>query len=147
MTRINKTEEQKKTTKKGLTKWEIAAMKETLAERNSGKVEGEGVVLDKIAKMVEPDRSMAKRVHAIVMKTAPDLVPRLWYGMPAYSKKEKVVCWFQDAAKFKARYATFSFSDKANLDDGAMWPVVYALKKLTPVEEARIVALVKKAVS
>ncbi len=83
---------------KGLTKWEIAAMKETLAERNSGKAEGEGVVLDKIAKMPEPDRAMAKRVHAIVMKTAPDLVPRLWYGMPAYSKNDKVVCWFQDAA-------------------------------------------------
>jgi uncharacterized protein YdhG (YjbR/CyaY superfamily) len=131
---------------KGLTKWEIAAMKETIAERNSGKVKGEGVVLEKIEKMPEPDRTMAKRVHAIVMKTAPDLMPRLWYGMPAYSKKDKVVCWFTDANKFKARYSTFSFSDKANLDDGSMWPVVFALKKLTSTEEAKIAALVKKAV-
>lgn len=137
----------KKTNKKvGLTKEEIAAMKEAIAERNSGKSEGEDVVLAKIAKMPEPDRSMAKRVHAIVMKTAPDFVPRLWYGMPAYSKNDKVVCWFTDANKFKARYATFSFSDKANLDDGSMWPVVFALKKLTVVEEAKIVALVKRAV-
>ncbi len=134
------------TKSKGFTKEEIGAMKEYLAERNSGKSEGESAVFDKIAKMPEPDRSMARRVHAIVMKAIPDLVPRLWYGMPAYSKNDKVVCWFQDANKFKARYATFSFSDKANLDDGPMWPISFALKKLTSVEEARIIALVKRAV-
>jgi uncharacterized protein YdhG (YjbR/CyaY superfamily) len=130
----------------GLTKEEIAAMKETLKERNS-KMDGESAVLAKIAQMPEPDRSMAKRIHQIVKTAAPELVPRTWYGMPAYSRGEKIVCFFQDANKFKARYATLGFSDKANLDEGAMWPISYALKELTPSEEARIVALVKKAVS
>lgn len=131
---------------KGLTKEEIAAMKETLKERNSN-VDGESAVLAKIAEMPEPDRTMAKRIHQIVKTTAPELVPRTWYGMPAYSKGDKVVCFFQDANKFKARYATLGFSDKAQLDEGAMWPISFALKKLTAAEEAKIAALVKKAVS
>ncbi|MGH9918114.1 MAG: iron chaperone [Nitrososphaerales archaeon] len=97
--------------------------------------------------MKEPDRTKAKRIHEIVMATAPELTPRTWYGMPAYAKDDKVICWFQDAAKFKSRYATFSFSDKAHLDEGRMWPVVYSILELTPAEEARIAALVKKAVS
>jgi uncharacterized protein YdhG (YjbR/CyaY superfamily) len=104
-------------------------------------------VLAKIAEMPEPDRAMAERLHAIVKASAPDLSPRTWYGMPAYAKDGKVVCFFQSAAKFKARYATFGFSDKANLDDGAMWPTSYALKRLTAAEEKAIGALVKKAVS
>lgn len=133
--------------KKGLTKEEIAAMKEALKERNAGDANGESAVLAKIAKMSEPDRSMAKRVHAIVRETAPSLVPRLWYGMPAYSKDEKVICFFQDANKFKARYSTLGFSDKANLDEGSMWPTTFAIKKLTPYEEARIASLVKKALA
>lgn len=128
-----------------LTKEEIAAMKETLKERRDG-AQGEAVVLERIAKMPEPDRSMAKKVHAIVRANAPNLIPRTWYGMPAYANKEgKVICWFQDANKFKARYATFSFSDKANLDEGSMWPISFALKKLTGSEEAKIAALVKRA--
>jgi uncharacterized protein YdhG (YjbR/CyaY superfamily) len=131
---------------KGLTKEEVAAMKETLEERNSS-VNGESAVLAKIAKMPEPDRTMAKRIHQIVKTAAPELVPRTWYGMPAYSKGEKVVCFFQDANKFKARYATLGFSDKARLDEGDMWPTSYALTKLTAAEEAKIVALVKKAAS
>jgi uncharacterized protein YdhG (YjbR/CyaY superfamily) len=130
----------------GLSKEEIAAMKETLKERREG-AEGESVVLAKIAEMKEPGRTMAKRIHQIVKTVAPDLIPRTWYGMPAYSKGDKVICFFQDANKFKARYATFGFSDKAKLDDGEMWPISYALKKLTPAEEAKIAALVKKAVS
>ncbi len=136
----------KTSTKTGLTKWEIAAMKETLKERNSS-ANGEGEVLAKIAKMPEPDRTMAKRIHQLVKTTAPNLIPRTWYGMPAYSKDDKVICWFQDAAKFKARYATFSFSDKSKLDDGNMWPISFAIKKLTSAEEAKIVALIKKALS
>jgi uncharacterized protein YdhG (YjbR/CyaY superfamily) len=137
-----------KTTKKasGLTKEEIAAMKETLKERNSN-MDGESAVLAKIAEMQEPDRTTARRIHQIVKTTAPELVPRTWYGMPAYSKGDKVVCFFQDAHKFKARYATLGFSDKAHLDEGAMWPTSFALKKLTAAEEAKIIALVKKAVS
>ncbi|HUC38755.1 MAG TPA: DUF1801 domain-containing protein [Candidatus Acidoferrum sp.] len=131
---------------RGLTKEEIAAMKETLKERNSN-MDGETAVLAKIAAMKEPDRTMAKRIHQIVRTVAPELTPRTWYGMPAYSKGEKVICFFQDANKFKARYATFGFSDKANLDDGAMWPISFALKKLTPAEETRITSLVKRAVS
>jgi uncharacterized protein YdhG (YjbR/CyaY superfamily) len=99
----------------------------------------------KIAEMPEPDRAMAERLHAIIKAAAPALSPRLWYGMPAYAKDGNVVCHFQDARKFKSRYATFGFSDKANLDDGAMWPVAYALTELTAAEEARIVALVKAA--
>jgi uncharacterized protein YdhG (YjbR/CyaY superfamily) len=131
---------------KGLTDEEIAAMKETLKERNS-KMDGESAVLSKIAEMPEPDRAIAKRIHQIVKTTAPNLIPRTWYGMPAYAKDEKIVCFFQDAAKFKARYATLGFSDKANLDEGAMWATAFALKGLTAAEEARISELVKKAVS
>jgi uncharacterized protein YdhG (YjbR/CyaY superfamily) len=112
-----------------------------------GAADGESEVLAKIAEMAEPDRAMAERLHAIIKAAAPDLSPRLWYGMPAYARDGNVVCFFQDAAKFKARYATLGFSDKAKLDDGAMWPNSYALTKLTPTDEARIGALVKKAVS
>ena len=130
----------------GLTKGEIAAMKETLKERNSN-IDGEEAVLAKIAEMAEPGRAMAKRIHHIVKTTAPQLISRTWYGMPAYSKADNVICFFQDANKFKARYATFGFSDKANLDEGAMWPTSFALKKLTAAEEAKITVLVKKAVS
>ena len=104
-------------------------------------------MLAKIAEMPEPDRAMAERLHAIVKATAPALSPKTWYGMPAYAKDGKVVCFFQSAEKFKSRYATFGFSDKANLDEGAMWPTSFALKKLTAAEEAKIGALVKKAVS
>jgi uncharacterized protein YdhG (YjbR/CyaY superfamily) len=131
---------------KGLTKEEIAAMKETLRERNSN-TDGESAVLAKIAGMPEPDRTMAKRIHQIVKTTAPELIPRTWYGMPAYSKGDKVICFFQGAHKFKARYSTLGFSDKAHLDEGAMWPTYFAVKKLTAAEEATITALVKKAVS
>ena len=132
---------------RGLSEEERSAMKEAIKERNAGKaVEGEGVVLEKIAKLPEPDRTMAKKVHAIVMKSVPGLVPRLWYGMPAYSKDGKTICFFQDAHKFKTRYATLGFSDKANLDEGNMWPNSYALNKLTAAEEKRIAELVKRAV-
>jgi hypothetical protein len=133
---------------KGLTEEEIAAMKETLEERRmEGKVDGEIAVLAKIAEMPEPDRSMSKRIHAIIKASAPVLSSRTWYGMPAYAKDDKVICFFQCASKFKARYATLGFSDKANLDEGEMWPTSFALKELTAAEEARIGALVKKAVS
>jgi len=111
------------------------------------KADGETAVLAKIAEMPEPDRAMAKRLHAIIKASAPALSPRLWYGMPAYAKDGKVVCFFQSAQKFKTRYATFGFSDAANLDKGAMWPTAFALTKLTAAEEAKIAALVKKAVS
>jgi len=121
-------------------------MRDRVQEMRAGKGEGEDVVLAKIAEMREPDRSMAKRLHVIIRESAPALSPRLWYGMPAYAKDEKVVCHFQAASKFKTRYATFGFSDKANLDEGNMWPNAFALKKLTAAEEARIAALVKKAV-
>ena len=104
-------------------------------------------MLAKIAEMQEPDRAMAKRLHAIIKASAPALLSRTWYGMPAYAKDGNVVCFFQSAQKFKTRYATFGFSDKANLDEGAMWPTAFALKELTAAEEARIAALVKKAVS
>jgi uncharacterized protein YdhG (YjbR/CyaY superfamily) len=104
-------------------------------------------VLAKIAEMPKPDRAMAERLHALIKASAPDLSPKTWYGMPAYAKDGKVVCFFQSAAKFKSRYATLGFSDDANLDDGAMWPTSFALKELTAAEEARIAALVKKAVS
>ena len=104
-------------------------------------------MLAKIAEMPEPDRAMAERLHALIKDSAPDLAPRTWYGMPAYAKDGKVVCFFQSAQKFKARYATLGFSDKANLDEGAMWPTSFALKKLTAAEEERIAALVKQAVS
>ena len=125
-----------------LTTEERAALKETLKD-----TEGEEVVLAKIAAMSDSDRAMAERIHAIVMKAAPGLTPRTWYGMPAYEKDGKVICFFQDAAKFKARYATIGFSDKANLDDGNMWPTSFALTTLTKADEARIAKLVKQAVS
>jgi hypothetical protein len=131
---------------KGFTAEERAAMKEYLQEK-AGQGEGESVVLAKIAAMPEPDRAMAKRLHAIVKASAPALSPRLWYGMPAYARDGKVVCFFQSAAKFKTRYATFGFSDKANLDEGGTWPTAFALKELTAADEAKIGALVKKAVS
>jgi uncharacterized protein YdhG (YjbR/CyaY superfamily) len=133
---------------KGFTADERAAMRERARELKAAtdKVEGESAVLDKIAEMPEPDRSMGNRLHQIVTASAPELVPRLWYGMPAYAKDGKVVCFFQGAEKFKTRYATFGFSDKANLDQGAMWPSAFALKELTAKEEAKISALVKKAV-
>ena len=135
---------------KGLSAEEKAALKETLKERKAAasKEEAEKAVLEKIAEMEEPDRSMAKRLYEIIKANAPALWPRTWYGMPAYANQDgKVVCFFQSAQKFKARYATFGFNDSANLDDGAMWPTSFALKELTPTEEARIVTLVKKAVS
>ena len=138
---------------KGFTDEERAAMKEraqelkVAARADKDKAEGESAVLAKIAEMQEPDRAMAKRLHAIIKASAPALSPRLWYGMPAYAKDGKVVCFFQSGQKFKTRYATFGFSDEANLDDGEMWPTSFALKKLTASEEARIGALVKKAMS
>ena len=135
-------------TKQGFTPEERAAMKERAKELKaaSNREDGEKDVLAKIAEMPKADRVLALRVHAIVKKTAPDLVPRTWYGMPAYTADEKVVCFFQSADKFKSRYATLGFSDRANIDQGAMWPTTFALTKLTSAEEAKIVALVKKAV-
>ena len=130
---------------KGLTAEERAAMKEHLQDLKSGKTEGEEAVIAKIAAMKGSDRAMAERIHAIVTANAPGLEPKTWYGMPAYAKDDKVVCFFQSAAKFKARYATFGFNDKANLDDGNVWPTAFALKALTAADEARIAALVKKA--
>src|SRR5207245_1555992 len=140
---------------KGFTDEERAAMKERSQELKAGarrgpragKADGESDVLAKIAEMPKPDRAMAERLHAIIKASAPALSPKTWYGMPAYAKDGKVVCFFQSAQKFKTRYATFGFSDTANLDEGAMWPTAFALKALTATEEARIVALVKKAVS
>ncbi|MGH2856295.1 MAG: iron chaperone [Solirubrobacteraceae bacterium] len=117
------------------------------ATRTGVEADGEGEVLAKIAQMPEPDRAMAQRVHAIVRATAPTLTPRTWYGMPAYAKDGGVICYFKNASKFKARYATLGFSDRANLDDGAMWPIEFALKELTSASEARIAALVEQAVS
>jgi uncharacterized protein YdhG (YjbR/CyaY superfamily) len=137
----------------GFTEEERAAMKERAQElkaearANKDKAGGESAVLAKIAEMPEPDRAMAKRLHAIIKASAPDLSPKTWYGMPAYAKDGKVVCFFQSAEKFKSRYATFGFSDKANLDEGGMWPTSFALTELTAAEEARISALVKNAVS
>ena len=139
----------------GFTADERAAMKEhaqelkTAARRSPGasKADGESDLLAKIAEMTGPDRVMAERVHAIIMASAPDLSPRTWYGMPAYAKDGKVVCFFQPAQKFKARYSTLGFNDPANLDDGAMWPTAFALTELTAADEARIGALVKKAAS
>jgi uncharacterized protein YdhG (YjbR/CyaY superfamily) len=137
----------------GFTDEERAAMKERARELKAeargkkAKAEGEADVLAKIAEMKGSDRAMAKRLHAIVKASAPDLSPRTWYGMPAYTKDGKVVCFFQSAQKFKSRYATFGFNDSANLDQGAMWPTSFALKELTAAEEKKIAALVKKAVS
>src|SRR5712691_9516150 len=132
---------------KGFTEEERGAMKERIQELRADKGDGEDAVLAKIAEMREPDRTMGKRLHAIIKESAPALSPRLWNGMPAYAKDGKVVCFFQTAQKFKTMYATFGFSDKANLDEDAMWPTAFALKGLTAAEEARITALVKKAVS
>ncbi|HLF27284.1 MAG TPA: hypothetical protein VJG32_13190 [Anaerolineae bacterium] len=136
---------------KGFSDEERAAMKERAQElkaearMNKNRAEGESAVLATIAKMPEPDRSMATRLHAIIKASAPDLWPKTWYGMPAYAKDGKVVCYFTSADKFKSRYATFGFNDTANLDEGAMWPTSFALKALTATEEARIAALVKRA--
>jgi len=132
---------------KGFTDEERAAMKERAQELKADKADGESDVLAKIAGMPKPDRAMAERLHAIIKASAPALSPRTWYGMPAYAKDGNVVCFFQSAHKFKTRYATFGFSDKANLDEGTVWPVAFALKELTAAAEARIGALVKKAVS
>ena len=135
--------------RKGFTDEERAAMRERARELKAatGKAAGESDVLAKIAEMPKPDRALAERLHALIKASAPALSSRTWYGMPAYTKDDKVVCFFKSAAKFKSRYATLGFSDKANLDDGAMWPTDFALKKLTDTEEKKIVALVKKAVS
>jgi uncharacterized protein YdhG (YjbR/CyaY superfamily) len=134
---------------KGFTAEEKAAMRERAKEMkaNASREEAEKDVLAKIAEMPKADRTIAERLHAIVKDTAPDLAPRTWYGMPAYAKDGKVVCFFQSAAKFKSRYPTLGFSDRANLDKDAMWPTSFALEKLTPAEEKKIRALVKKAVS
>ena len=142
-------------TSDGFTAEERAAMKERAKELKAAarrgsradKADGEGDVLAKIAEMPQPDRAMAERLHAIIKASAPGLSSRTWYGMPAYAKDGNVVCFFQDANKFKARYATLGFSDKANLDEGAMWPTSFALTDLTAAGEARIAALVKKAAS
>ena len=139
----------------GFTDEERAAMRERAHELKADvrrgprarKADGESDVRAKIAEMPEPDRALAERLHAIITASAPALAPRTWYGMPAYAKDGHVVCFFQSAQKFKTRYATLGFSDKANLDDGAMWPTAFALKELTAADEARIGALVKKAVS
>jgi uncharacterized protein YdhG (YjbR/CyaY superfamily) len=138
---------------KGFTDDERAAMRERAQElkaearANKNKAAGESDVLAKIAEMQGPDRAMAKRLHAIITASAPALWPKTWYGMPAYAKDGKIVCYFQSAEKFKSRYATLGFSDEANLDEGVMWPTSFALTELTATEEARISALVKKAVS
>ena len=133
----------------GFTAEERAAMKERARELKAekSKADGESDVLAKIAEMPKADRAMAERIHKIVKASAPDLTPRTWYGMPAYAKDGKVVCFFKSASKFKSRYATFGFNDPANLDDGAMWATSFALKKLTAADEKKIGALVKKAVS
>lgn len=138
---------------KGFTDEERAAMKNRAQElkaeerANKNKADGESDVLAKIAEMQEPDRAMAERLHAIIKASAPALSPKAWYGMPAYARDGKIVCFFQTAQKFKTRYATLGFSDEANLDEGGMWPTAFALKELTAAEEARISALVKKAMS
>jgi uncharacterized protein YdhG (YjbR/CyaY superfamily) len=142
-------------TSEGFTDEERAAMKEraqelkTAARRGprAAKADGESDVLAKIAEMAQPDRALAERLHALIKASAPGLSPKTWYGMPAYARDGKVVCFFQGAQKFNARYATLGFSDEANLDEGAMWPTSFALKELTAADEARIGALVKKAVS
>jgi uncharacterized protein YdhG (YjbR/CyaY superfamily) len=133
----------------GFTAEERAAMRERAKElkAEARKADGESALLAKIAEMPEPDRTLAEGVHAIVKKNAPDLFPKTWYGMPAYARDDKIVCFFQSADKFKSRYATLGFNDEAKLDDGAMWPTSFALKELTAAEEAKIAKLVKKAVS
>ncbi len=144
-----RTKQQKPANRKagtGFTEEERAAMKERVAELR-GKGDGEAEVLAKIARMPEPDRKMAERLHALIRAAVPSLEAKTWYGMPAYARDGQVVCYFQDANKFRARYATLGFSDKARLDDGNMWPVAFALKQLTVADEQRIVALVKKALA
>ncbi|RSS53949.1 iron chaperone [Streptomyces sp. WAC01280] len=145
-----------KTKAEGFTAEERSAMKERAKEvkasarrgsRAEKAAEEEAAVVAKIAEMQDSDRDMAERIHAVVKESAPELAPKLWYGMPAYAKDGKVVCFFQSAQKFNARYATFGFNDVANLDDGTMWPAAYALKELTAADEARIAELVKRAVS
>jgi hypothetical protein len=133
----------------GFTDEEKGAMKQRVKEMKAAatKADGESAVLARIAAMPAPDRALGERLHKIIKASAPDLSPRLWYGMPAYAKDDKIVCHFQDARKFKTRYATLGFSDVANLDDGGVWPVAYALNKLAAADEAEIAALVKKAVS
>jgi hypothetical protein len=131
----------------GFTDEERGAMKERAKELKADKADGESAVLAKIAEMPEPDRAMGERLHAIITASAPTLSPKTWYGQPAYAKDGKVVCFFQGAHKFNSRYATFGFNDTANLDEGTMWPTSFALTELTPADEARIAALVKKAVS
>ncbi|HLU09593.1 MAG TPA: DUF1801 domain-containing protein [Oceanobacillus sp.] len=145
---------QKKTAEKGFTDVEKAAMKERAKElkaearASKNRAQGERDLLAKIAEMPESDRVMAERIHEIVKTNAPDLIPKTWYGMPAYANKDgKVVCFFQGASKFNTRYATFGFNEDAHLDDGVMWPTAFALKEITPAEEAKIAELVKKAVS
>jgi uncharacterized protein YdhG (YjbR/CyaY superfamily) len=140
---------QKSAKSKGFSAEERAAMKERAQElkAEANKADGEKALLAKVAEMPKSDRDMAKRLHTIVKASAPDLSPKTWYGMPAYAKDGKVVCFFQSADKFNSRYATFGFSDEANLDKGAMWPTSFALKELTAADEAKIAALVKKAVS
>ena len=137
-----------KTKTAGITAEERAAMKELAKERKAArtKAEDEAAVLEKIAEMPESDRTMAERLHEIITTSAPSLSPKTWYGMPAYAKDDKVVCFFKSADKFKSRYATFGFEEAANLDEGAMWPTSYALTKLTAADEKKIGALVKKAV-
>ena len=137
----------------GFTDEERAAMKEraqelkAAARADKDKAAGESAVLAKIAEMPQPDRGLGERLHAIITASAPALSPKTWYGMPAYAKEGKIVCFFQSAAKFKTRYATFGFMHDANLDDGGLWPTAFALKTLTAADEAKIAALVKKAVS
>ncbi len=131
----------------GFTDEERGAMRQRVKELKADKENGESAVLAKIGEMPAPDRALGERLHAIIKASAPTLSPKLWYGMPAYAKDGKVVCFFQPAHKFKTRYATFGFNDSANLDEGTLWPVAFALKELTAAEEARIGELVKKAVS
>jgi len=139
---------QKKTTRKGFTADERAAMKERAKElkASANRAEGERDLLGKIAEMPPSDRAMAEKIHSIVTSTAPDLWPRTWYGMPAYTKDGKVICFFKSADKFKTRYATFGFEESAKIDVGTMWPTSFGLTKLTPADEKKIAALVKKAV-
>ena len=125
---------------------EREAMRERAKEAKRGKADGEGDLLTKIAEMTQPDRGMAEKIHALVKAAAPELASKTWYGMPAYARDGQVICFFQSAAKFKARYATLGFSEHARLDDGNMWASAFALKELTPAEEQRITALVKQAV-
>jgi uncharacterized protein YdhG (YjbR/CyaY superfamily) len=145
---MNATKKTAATKKKydGFTEDERGAMKERAKELKANEADPEGEVLAKIAEMVEADRVIAERIHALVKENAPTLEPRTWYGMPAYARKGKVVCFFQPARKFKSRYATFGFNEDADLDEGNMWPTAFALTKLTAAEEKKIVALVKKAV-